>query len=125
MNILLWGLQVILSLWNIIGGLFILENFEKVATQQALSTLHGPVWIALGILQILLALGLILPGAKLRRLNSIAAVGMSALSLLGIALYTQYHGFPGILWGIVPAILAAFIAYERWPNLPRPKRQVN
>ena len=116
MNILVWVLQILLALWNIIGGIFIVNNYEKVATESALNTLPKPVWIILGVLQILFALGLILPGANLRKPNSIAAACLAILSLLGIALYSQYAGFPGMLWGVIPAILAAFVAYKRWPE---------
>ena len=116
MNILLWVLQILLALWNIIGGIFIVNNYEKVVTEWALNALPRPLWITLGVLQILLAIGLILPWEKLRKLTSVAAACLSVLSLLGIALYAQYAGFPGILWGVVPAILAAFVAYKRWLN---------
>jgi hypothetical protein len=123
MNILLWVLQILLALWNIIGGIFIVNNYEKVATEWALNALPRPLWIALGVLQILFAIGLILPGAKLRKSTSIAAASLSVLSLLGIALYVQYAVFPGILWGVVPTILTAFVAYKRWLNLPPTKKQ--
>jgi hypothetical protein len=118
MNILVWVLQILLALWNIIGGIFIVNNYEKVATESALNTLPKPVWIILGVLQILFALGLVLPGIKLRKPNSVSAACLAALSLSGIALYTQYAGFPGILWGVVPAILAGFVAYRRWSDVP-------
>lgn len=117
MNILLWVLQILLGLWNIVGGIFILNNYEKVANEWTLNTLPKSVWVIIGVLQILFAIGLILPGAKLSKLIPIAAVCMSALSLLGISLYTKYTGFPGILWGVIPAVLAALVAYKRWPNL--------
>ena len=118
MNILLWLIQILLALWNVIGGIFILHNYQKVAAGWALKALLSFLWITLSVLQILLAIGLILPGAKLRKSNSIAAAFLSLLSLLGIALYTQYAGFPGIFWGVVPAILLAFVAYKRWPSFP-------
>ena len=115
MNILLWILQILLAIWNIIGGFFILNNYKIVANRWALDTLPKPIWIALGVLQILFALGLILPGMKgtLRNLNTISAACVAVISLLGIALYATYAGFPGILWGVIPAILAAFMAYKR------------
>ena len=114
MNILLWVLQILLALWNIVGGIFVVNNYEKVATESALNALPKFMWIAIGVLQIVFALGLILPGAALRKATPIAAVLLTLLSLFGIVLYTQYSGFPGILWGVIPAILAGFVAYERW-----------
>ncbi len=117
MNILLWILQVLLALWEAVGGVYVVNNYDKIANGWALNALPKSFWIAIGVLQVLFALGLILPGAKLRKQNSIAAVGLALLSLLGIALYFQYSGFPGILWGLIPAILAGFVAYKRWPRL--------
>ena len=116
MNILLWVLQILLALWNIIGGFFVVNNYQKVATESALNALPRPAWITLGALQILLALGMVLPGRKFRKPNSIAAACLAVLSLLGIALYSQYACFPGMLWGVIPAILAAFVAYKGWPD---------
>jgi hypothetical protein len=115
MNILLWVLQILLALWNIIGGSFMLNNYEKLANTWALNSFPKPVWIALGTLQILFSIGLILPGTSgvLHKLISISAACLTVISLLGIVLYTQYSGFPGILWGLIPAILAAFVAYKR------------
>jgi hypothetical protein len=118
MNILLWVLQILLALWNMIGGIYMVNNYEKLANVWALNALPKPAWIALGVLQALFALGLVLPGALrvLPKLTSISAACLAVISLLGMALYVQYTGFPGILWAVVPAILAAFVAYWRWPT---------
>lgn len=115
MNILLWVLQILLTLWNITGGIYMVNNYEKLANVWALNALPQPAWMALGVLQALFALGLVLPGAVrvLPKLTPISAACLAVLSLLGIALYVAYAGFPGILWGVVPAILAAFVAYGR------------
>ncbi len=123
MNILLWFLQILLALWNVIGGLYMMDHYENLANAWALNGLPKPVWIALGVLQVLFSLGLILPGARLRKPTSIAAACLAVLSLLGIALYTQYAGFPGALWGVVPAAIAAFIAFRRWPKILAPDQQ--
>lgn len=116
MNIILWVLQVLLGLWEAVGGIYVISNYDKIADEWALKALSGPLWIVIGVVQILFAIGLLLPGAKFRKTNSIAASLLALLSLLGLALYSQYAGFPGILWGVVPALLAAFVAYKRWPN---------
>ena len=118
MNILLWVLQILLALWEAIGGIYVVRNFDKIANGWALKTLPVSVWTIIGALQVLFALGLVLPGAKFHKSHSIAAVMLAVISLLGIGLYFQYSGFPGFLWGLVPAILAAFVAYKRWPNSP-------
>lgn len=119
MNILLWVVQILLALWNTIGGIFILSNHEMVAKGWAVRVLPKPAWMALGVLQVLFALGLVVPGAfrVLPKLTPISAVGLGVISLLGLALYVSYAGFPGILWAVVPALLAAFVAYGRFALL--------
>ena len=118
MNILLWVLQILLALWNITGGIYMVNNYEKLANVWALNTLPQPAWMALGVLQALFALGLVLPGAVrvLPKLTPVSAACLAVISLLGMALYVAYAGFPGNLWAVVPAILAAFVAYWRWPT---------
>ncbi len=108
MNILLWFLQILLAVYNLTGGIYMANNYDKLASAWALSTLSGAAWMVLGVLQVLLALGLVIP-----KLTRVSAVCLAVISLLGIALYVKYAGFPGILWALVPAILAAFVAYVR------------
>jgi hypothetical protein len=118
MNILLWVLQILLALWNMIGGIYMVNNYEKLANVWALNALPKPAWVAIGVLQALFAIGLVLPGVVrvLPKLTPISAACLAVISLLGIALYAAYAGFPGMFWAVVPAILAAFVAYWRWPT---------
>jgi len=53
-----------------------------------------------------------LPGAAelWPKLTPIAAAYLAVNALLGCALFAKYAGIPGILWGVVPASLAAFVA---------------
>lgn len=51
----------------------------------------------------LLAVGLVVP-----RTSGVSAVGLVVIALLGLVLYTAYAGFPGLLWAVIPAALAAF-----------------
>lgn len=115
MNILLWTLQILLGLWNIIGGIFTFSNYEKIKGPMA-ANLPKSVWMGIAILQILFALGLVLPGAfkVMPHLTPISAIYLGLNALAGCLLFTQYSGFPGILWGIIPAILCAVIAYGRF-----------
>ncbi len=113
MNILLWVLQVLLALWNLIGGSFVIMNYEKIGNPWALNALPQPAWVALGAIQVLFALGLFW-----RKSAGIAAVVLALVSLLGLALYTQYAGFPGLLWGVVPALLLALVAYGKFSLKP-------
>ena len=71
--------------------------------------------MTIGILQVIFALGLVLPGmvGMFPKLIPISAIYLSVNALLGCALFAKYAGFPGMLWGVVPAILLAFVAYGR------------
>jgi DoxX-like family len=115
MNVFLWILQIVLAIWEIIGGLYVVHNHREVANHWALTHLPTPSLPALAVLQILFALGLVLPGAfkKFPNLTVISALGLAVISLLGIPLYTPYAGFFGMLWGLIPAILFLFVAYMR------------
>jgi hypothetical protein len=114
MNILLWVLQSLLAFWNLTGGIYTISNYEQLKGAWA-NDLPKPAWVALGVLQALFALGLVLPGATgvLPKLTPIAAAYLAVYALLGCALFAKYAGFPGLLWAVVPAILAAFVAYGR------------
>ena len=107
MNILLWVLQVLLAIWNLIGGAYTLSHFDQLKSAMA-GGLPKPVWLAICALQILSAIGLLLPKS-----SSLAAAYLAANALLGLVLFAQYAGFPGMLWGVIPALLAAFVAYGR------------
>jgi uncharacterized membrane protein len=107
MNILLWVLQVSLGLWNLIGGVYTLSHYQQIASLWA-SNLPAAVWVAIAVLQILFSIALVLP-----KLTSIAAVYLAVNALLGCALFAQYAGFPGMLWGVVPAALCAFVVCGR------------
>ena len=108
MNILLWVLQILLALWNVTGGIYTLFHYDQLKGGWG-SNLPKSVWVILCVLQVLFAVGLLLP-----KQAPIAAVYLTLNSLLGCVLFAQYAGFPGMLWGVIPAILAAFVAYGRW-----------
>jgi hypothetical protein len=107
MNILLWVLQIGLALWNLTGAGYMISHYQNLANAWALGALPGPVWVVYGVLEIVFALGLLMP-----KLVSGAAIGLAVLVLLGCALFTQYTG-AGLLWAFVPAILLGFVAYKR------------
>ena len=107
MNILLWILQGLLAFWNVTGGIFTISNYEQLKSTWA-ANLPKPAWIAICVLQIIFAIGLLVP-----KLTPIAAVYLAVNALLGCVLFAKYAGFPGMLWGVIPAILLAFVAYGR------------
>ena len=115
MNITLWLLQILLSSYNAIGGIYTISNREQLKGTFA-NDLPNSVWVSLSVLQVLFALGLVIPSAfgMDPKITSISAAYLAANSLLGCALFSKYDGFPGVLWAILPAILCVFVAFWRW-----------
>ena len=107
MNILLWVLQVLLGLWNLTGGLYTFSNYDQLKSAWA-ADLPKPVWMAMAALQVLFAIGLVVP-----KITPVAAIYLAVNALLGLAMFSKYAGFPGMLWGVVPAIFLSFVAYGR------------
>lgn len=116
MNTLLWTFQIVLALYNIVGASYMMANHRDIASPWALRTVPSPAWILLGILQIICALGLVVPNRfkVLPNQTALSALGITVISVAGTMLFISYSGFPGMLWGVIPAIPAAFIAYKRW-----------
>jgi len=114
MNILLWVLQILLGLYYLMGGSWMVSKIPG----GWLKLLPKPVWMAIGLLQVLLALGLVLPGALgiQPKLTPIAAVGVAVETLLVAALTKPK--FQGFLWVLIPSVLALFVAYGRFVLVP-------
>ena len=113
MNILLWVLQVLLALWNLIGGVYTFFHYEEIKSAWA-ANMPQAFWMTIAVLQVLFGLGLVLPGlVGMPKLTSVAAIYLIVNALMGCALFAQYAGFPGLLWGVIPALLALFVAYNR------------
>lgn len=115
MNAFLWVLQILLALHTAMGGAWTFSNSEQtVPSLQALP--HG-VWLSLGVAELLVSVGLILPALHppLTVLAPVAAACIAAEMLLfsGVHLYSgdANHG-PMIYW-LVVALICAFVAYGR------------
>lgn len=109
MNILLWVLQIFLGLYYLMGGSWMVSKVPGVWFK----ILPKPAWMALGVLQVLFALGLVLPGAIgiLPKLTPIAAICVAIETMLVAALTKPK--FKGLIWVAVPAVLVLFVAYGR------------
>jgi len=114
MNILLWVLQVLLGLYYLMGGSWMVSKVPA----GWLKIMPKPIWMALGLLQALFALGLVLPGliGMSPPITPIAAIGVVVETLLVAALTKPK--FQGFLWVLVPALLALFVAYGRFVLKP-------
>ena len=113
-NVVLWILQTGLAAYMITGALYMMRNHTDLSTLWARNTLPPPVWTTIGVLQIIFSLGLVLPAVirKTSALTTHSAVALAIISLLGSILYSAYTQ-AGVIWAIVPAVVALYIAYKR------------
>lgn len=115
MNIFLWILQILLAVHTVIGAVWKFSNSEQ--TVPSLSAIQHGAWLALGGLELLFALGLILPAVSpsLAILAPIAAICIAAEMLLfsGVHLASGDSSHGQLVYWLVVAAICAFIAYGR------------
>ncbi|HEX6885439.1 MAG TPA: DoxX family protein [Planctomycetota bacterium] len=116
MNRLLWILQVLAALLYGASGVMKVFLFEKVSEGvPSFGALPREAWTALGILELLCTLGLIVPGALHWKpaLTGVAAAVLALESLLFVWVHVQYREIPPIVFCVVLGLLMAFLAYGR------------
>jgi uncharacterized membrane protein len=123
MNILLWVLQGLAALLYGASGIMKAFMFDKVSQDvPSFGALPREAWIALGILELVCTVGLIVPAALhwQPRLTVLAALVLAIESLLFVWVHIQYREVgPMILSGTL-GLLMAFIAYGRLVLKPLP-----
>jgi len=124
MNILLWVLQVALALLNLAGGAYKLLKFDELAKVPATGALPRGGWGALGVLEILCAVLLIVPAAA-KWMPLLTPLAAAVLALEGLALAGLYARYSlelaatnPLVWSLVMGLLAAFVAYGRYALRP-------
>jgi hypothetical protein len=115
MNILLWILQGLLALHTAVGAIWKVSNSEQ--TVPSLSAIPHSLWLALIAVELLAALGLILPALSPRRDRAapLGATVIAAEMLIFCVLHFssgQPDSSPLAYWLVVAAI-AIFIAFGR------------
>ena len=116
MNIALWIVQALLALLFLFaGGMKLVTPVEEMMKQMPLPL---PGWFVLftGVVEVLGAIGLILPCLLRIRpgLTPLAAAGL-AIVMIGATVYTVAAGeVASALMPIVAGFLCAFVAYGRW-----------
>lgn len=114
MNILLWILQVLLAVHTVIGAIWKFSNSEQAVP--SLSAIPHEAWLGLGVIEILCALGLVLPVIKsLAGLAPLSAAIITAEMLLfcGLHLISGVGESGQLVYWLVVAAVAAFVAYGR------------
>jgi uncharacterized membrane protein YphA (DoxX/SURF4 family) len=115
-NILLWVLQALAALLYAASGVMKVFMFEKASEGVAsFGALPREAWRALGILELVCVVGLVLPSAFRwhPQLTVVAATLLAMESLVFIWVHVQYREIPPILMSLVLGLLMAFVAYGR------------
>ena len=116
MNVLLWVLQVLAALLYGASGVMKVFMFDKVSEDVAsFGALPREAWMALGILELVCTVGLIVPAASHWKpaLTVVAATVLAVESLVFIWVHIRYHEMGPIIMSGVLGLLMAFIAYGR------------
>jgi DoxX-like protein len=123
-NILLWILQVGLALFAFMGGQYKLFHFNELAKMPQTAALPRGGWGALGIFEMLCAILLIIPAAAkwIPVLTPVAAAALALEALLLAVLFARYSlaltATNPLLYVLVMALVAAFVAYGRFTLRP-------
>jgi uncharacterized membrane protein YphA (DoxX/SURF4 family) len=119
MNIALWIVQALLALLFLFaGGMKFIMSVEEMTKQ--MPSIPGWFLHFIGVVEVLSALGLILPGIFRVRtgLTPLAAAGL-AIIMIGAVVITLMTGDVAMaLLPLVAGILCAFVAYGRWRLAP-------
>lgn len=119
MNILLWIIQILLALLFLFaGGTKLVLSAETLASMASPNQVALPMWFVrfIGAVEVLGALGLILPGLLRRQqhLTALAALGLTIVMIGAVVVTTMGDGFKMAITPLVVGLLCAFVAYGRW-----------
>jgi uncharacterized membrane protein YphA (DoxX/SURF4 family) len=116
MNILLWILQALAALVYGASGVMKVFLFDKISAEvPSFGALPREAWMVLGVVELVCAVGLIIPAAThWRPTLTVIAAGVLALeSLVFIGVHVKYGETGSIIMSAVLGLLMAFIAYGR------------
>jgi DoxX-like family len=116
MNILLWVLQILAALLYGSSGVMKVFMFDKVSHDvPSFGALPRQVWMALGILELVCTVGLIVPDAVHLQptLTILAATMLAVESLLFVGVHVKYREVTPMIMSGVLGLLMAFVAYGR------------
>ena len=116
MNILLWVLQILAALIYGASGVMKVFLLDKVSEGvPSFGALPKQAWVALGVLELLCVVGLIVPAAFRWQpsLTVLAATLLAIESLVFIGVHVKYDEVSPIIMSVVLGLLMAFIAYGR------------
>ncbi len=122
MNIALWIVQILLALAFLMAGtLKATQPIEKLATRMTwVQSVRSWMVRLIGILEILGAIGLILPAVTgiWSWLTPVAAIGLVLTMIGAMVLHSSRREFSGLGVNVVLLLLALFIVYGRFVVAP-------
>ena len=116
MNILLWVLQVLAALLYGASGVMKVFLFDRVSKDvPSFGALPRNAWMALGLLELVCTVGLIVPGACHWQpaLTGVAATVLAIESLVFVGVHAKYREIAPIVMSGGVGLLMAFVAYGR------------
>ena len=116
MNVLLWILQLLAALLYGASGVMKVFMFDRISGEiPSFGALPREAWMALGVLELVCAVGLVVPAALRRRpaLTVAAAALLAIESLVFIGVHASYGEIGSIVMSGVLGLLMAFVAYGR------------
>ena len=128
MTYALWIVQVLLALLFLFaGGTKLVIPPDVLASMGSPNQIPLPGWFVrfIGVVEVLGALGLILPGLLRIKpwLTPLAAAGLVVIMIGAVALTGAADGVAAGVVPLVVVLLAAFVAYGRWRLVPHPARR--
>jgi len=128
MTYALWFVQALLALLFLFaGGMKLVIPPDVPTSMGSPNQIPLPGWFVrfVGVVEVLGALGLILPGLLRTKLGltPLAAVGLVVIMIGATALMMAADGVAAGVAPLVVGLLAAFVAYGRWQVAPHPGRR--
>jgi uncharacterized membrane protein YphA (DoxX/SURF4 family) len=121
MNTLLWVLQIIAAFLYGASGIMKIFMFDKISGDvPSFGALPRRAWMALGILELVCTVGLIVPSAFRWKpgLTPLAAAVLAIESLVFIGVHAKYRETGSIIMSGMLGLLMAFVAYGRMVLAP-------
>ena len=121
MNILLWVLQALAALLYGASGVMKVFLFDKISAEvPSFGALPRKAWLALGILELICTVGLIVPAAFHWQptLTVVAATFLAIESLVFVGVHIKYRETASIILSGVLGLVMAFVAYGRMVLTP-------
>jgi hypothetical protein len=115
-NIILWVLQILAALLYGASGVMKVFMLEKVSADvPSFGALPPKAWNALGVLELLCVVGLIVPSALHWHpsLTVLAAVILAIESVIFVGVHVKYRETTPIIMSALLGLVMLFIAYGR------------